>query len=227
MKHLDRREGCEGRHKGTSSTLVKQSAESTEKAGGRHSFLLQSEMVSSRISPSEGGGSMVNGDGNGADRGASNKRHSGGIGTRQASRRPGEANSEQSNHNNNNHDDSKRKSEKDGNNGTSPVASAVLATSSTKSRERKHHRRRRHRHGSKDAGATDDSNGADTPWGADGGGQEDKFKLLVEFIPYVGLGDATRDNMVRRFALTQPPNEASCLDQSRYIARVVTMKKLC
>lgn len=155
-------------------------------------------MVSSRISPSESDRSMFKA-GGGADNDASivaatTKRHSGGMATRGGSHPPGEAN----NNNSRNNNDSKRAREEGGNIGASAtMASTGVATSFTRSRERKHHRRRRHRHGSKDAGGTIDSNGADTPWDADGGGQEDKLKLLVEFIPYVGLGDATRDNMVR------------------------------
>lgn len=165
-------------------------------------------MVSSRISPSESGG--------GADKdaikiAAANKRHSGDIAKRKESHPPGEGN----NHSNNNNR-SKRTREEGGNAGTT-VASTVLATPSTKSRERKHHRRRRHRHGSKDAGGTNDSNGADALWDADGGGQEDKFKLLVEFIPYVGLGDATRDNMVRRLA-------TACLWYTIVASHEATMK---
>ena len=140
--------------------------------------------------------------GGGADNDASiatatKKIHSGGMATIEGSHPPGEANNDHS-RNNSKRNDRKRTSEESENIGTN-VASTVLGKSSTKSRERKHHRRRHHRHGSKDIGGTNDSNGADTPWDADGGGQEDKFKLLVEFIPYVGLGDATRDNMVRCF----------------------------
>lgn len=82
------------------------------------------------------------------------------------------------------------------------ASSAGLATSGSEGRDRKHHRRRhRHRHGSKGAtGAKDNkhnTHGADTVSDTEAGGQEDKLKLLVECIPYVGLGDATRDNMVR------------------------------
>lgn len=117
---------------------------------------------------------------------ATNKRHSGGTSTREGSNPPGEAD---------NSNITCREGEKIGT--TTTVASTVLAASGTKSRERKHHRRRRHRNESKDTGRTNDTNGVDTSWDADGGGQEDKFKLLMEFIPYVGLGDATRDNMVR------------------------------
>ncbi|CAN0086708.1 unnamed protein product, partial [Ectocarpus sp. 13 AM-2016] len=82
------------------------------------------------------------------------------------------------------------------------ASSAGLATSFSEGRDRKHHRRRhRHRHGSKGAtGAKANkhsTHGADTSSDTEAGGQEDKLKLLVDFIPYVGLGDATRDNMVR------------------------------
>ncbi|CAM9809238.1 unnamed protein product [Ectocarpus fasciculatus] len=71
---------------------------------------------------------------------------------------------------------------------TATASSTGLAKSCSEGRDKKHHRRRhRHRHGSKDA----------TGGNTEVGGQEDKLKLLVEFIPYVGLGDATRDNMVR------------------------------
>lgn len=133
-------------------------------------------MVSSRVSPSENGGSMVKAgdrvDSDANTAATNNKRQSGGIATREGSHPAVETD---------NND---------------------LASSCTKSRDRKHHRRRRHRRGSKDTGGTNDSNGADTTWDTDGEGQEDKFKLLVEFIPYVGLGDATRDNMVRCFGTT-------------------------
>lgn len=143
-------------------------------------------MVSSRISPIESEGGMVQG-GSRADSdvntAATNKRKTGGMATREGSRQPVHSD---------NKNDSKNQFEEGGN----TVTSTAHDTSGTKSRKH-HHRRRRHRHGSKDTGGTNYNNG-DT-WDADGGGQEDKFKLLVEFIPYVGLGDATRDNMVRCF----------------------------
>lgn len=85
---------------------------------------------------------------------------------------------------------------------TATASSTGLATSCSDGRDRKHHRRRhRHRHGSKDAAGAKshkhNTHGANTASDTEAGGQEDKLKLLVEFIPYVGLGDATRDNMVR------------------------------
>lgn len=80
--------------------------------------------------------------------------------------------------------------------GSGHTKNTGTAVNEKQSRQRKHHHRRHHRRGSKD-GAGSQSNNADTASdGEGGGGRDDKFKLLVEFIPYVGLGDATRDNMV-------------------------------
>ncbi|CAM9709129.1 unnamed protein product [Pylaiella littoralis] len=65
-------------------------------------------------------------------------------------------------------------------------------------RKHQHHQHRRHRHrhrhGPKSTSGTNDNNTASD---TDGAQDEDKLKLLIEFIPYVGLGDAARDNMVR------------------------------
>lgn len=75
------------------------------------------------------------------------------------------------------------------------------------SRQRRHHHRRHHHRGAKDGSGPRSNNGnstgndADTTSDGEGGGRDDKFKLLTEFIPYVGLGDATRDNMVRALNL--------------------------
>ena len=89
--------------------------------------------------------------------------------------------------------------------GASSTVSATASSNKGRHRHRHHHRSRNNRtkHGGLQAAT---QNNAEEEEGVEGGSdaassdlgqQEDKLKLLLEFIPYFGLGDVTRDNMVR------------------------------
>lgn len=93
----------------------------------------------------------------------------------------------------------------------SSTASAAASSSKGRRHHHRHHRSRNNRTKHGGAQAATYNNAEEEEEGEVGGGggggsdaassdpgqQEDKLKLLLEFIPYFGLGDVTRDNMVR------------------------------
>lgn len=76
------------------------------------------------------------------------------------------------------------------------VPSQTTSTTKDASSGKRRHHRHHHRH-RKQGDISVNGDGADGSDAAADMEQEDKLKLLLEFIPYFGLGDATRDSMVR------------------------------
>lgn len=86
----------------------------------------------------------------------------------------------------------------------------MTAANTVQTGKRHHHRhRRRHHHRTKSSKEMSVGGGdqADAASDAEVLGQEDKLKLLLEFIPYFGTGDTSRDNMVRSILSAADPQE--------------------
>lgn len=89
--------------------------------------------------------------------------------------------------------------------GTTPMESIVTASSYAK--RHRHRRRHRHQHRGEAFKTSHRQGGGNTTDNASDLDQKSKLKLLLEFMPYFGTGDTSRDNMVRSIFSTAEPEE--------------------